>query len=147
MGQKENSRQLRKAAERLVEEHVLPNMNQRLDSIEKFCKEELMRQDKRAKGVQSFIVQEVKNVIAEELYQQKLNNLALMEVLAAENLAAELLPKIDKQKLVIDARLREEAQEQMKKQLEEQQKRVEEEKAKAVAEAPQPQVESAAKAE
>jgi hypothetical protein len=104
-------------------------MNERLDKIERFCQDELAKQDKRGKAIQSWLIQEVTGKIQNDLYNASCTLDAIIEVLAASGVVVDdFANKVDQQKIVVAQRKQAAAEAAM-------QAHLEEKNAKAAAEA------------
>lgn len=72
-----------------VEKKLLESMNARLDNIDKYCQQALEKQDKRARAIQSFLLQEVQGKIQKDLFDNNCMVEAVVEVLAESGLVVE----------------------------------------------------------
>lgn len=110
------------------------SLNARLDQIDKYCQNALEKQAKKTQGVLSFIIQEVKGKISNDLYNANLTIDATVAVLAEAGLPIEdFNTKVDAKKVALDAEKKKSADEKMKAEME---KRVEDAKAADAAQAP-----------
>ena len=127
-----------------IYKQTLETMNQRLDSIDKYCREELQRQDKRSKTVQSFVVNEVVNRVQQDLFRANCMLDAVVEVITESGLPIDDFHNKVKDRIpLIEERRKKESDEAMKVEME---RRVKEEQEKKAATEQQPQ-ESSPKAE
>lgn len=97
-----------------VTREVNAQMNARLDQIDKYCQSALEKQDKRARGIQSFLIGEVKGKISEDLFNANVTIDAVVAVLAESGIVIEgFSEKVDaKKKELAEARVKQ-ASEQM----------------------------------
>lgn len=125
-----SAKQIKKQAMAQVSEE----MNLRLDKIEAFCQDSLQKQDKRAKAIQSWIIQEVSVKIQNDLFNADCTIDAVVEVLAANGLQVEdFKAKVDAQKIKVAERKKSEAEASMRAQLEAQEAAAKENQAPAEA--------------
>lgn len=111
-----------KAMKKQAMKEVSAEMNARLDKIENFCQAQLDKQDKRARSIQSWIIQEVSVKIQNDLFNATCTVDAIVEVLAKNNVHIEDFAKqVDEQKVLVAERKKLEAEEAMKAQLQAQQ--------------------------
>lgn len=98
----------------IIKKDVIEQMDARLDEIDKYCQQSLEKQDKRARGVQSFVLGEVTGKIQNDLFNANITIDAVAEVLADAGLGIEnFAEKIDAKKTVIAERKKKEADDQM----------------------------------
>lgn len=103
----------------LVEKKLLESMNARLDQIDKYCQSSLDRQDKRAKSIQTFLIQTVQGQFQNDLFNATVTVDAVVAVLAASGLNIEdFAAKVDAQKLIIAEERKRRADEEMKAEME-----------------------------
>lgn len=101
---------------------VSVEMNTRLDQIENYCKESLEKADKRARGIQTWIIQEVTGKIQQDLFNANCTIDAVVQVLAEAGINIEnFADKVDAAKVVVAERKKQEAEDRMKAKLAEQQ--------------------------
>lgn len=74
-------KRIRKEAKSLYQTVVEEIVNPRLDTIEKFCQEQLTKMAEQQKRINGFVVGEVKFTIANELDDAKVTREALLEIL------------------------------------------------------------------
>lgn len=88
-----------------VEKNLLESMNARLDNIDKYCQQSLEKQDKRARAIQSFILQEVQVKIQNDIFNASCTVDAIVEVLAESGVVVEgFAAKVDAKKLEVAER-------------------------------------------
>lgn len=86
-------------------EGLRPLIDQRLDSIEEYVKTQLGKMETRNKGVQGWIVNEVKTKIQNDLFNMSCTIDAVVEVLAAEGVQIpDFAAKVDAKKTEVSER-------------------------------------------
>ncbi len=97
-----------------VEKKLLESMNARLDQIDKYCQSSLEKQDKRAKQIQSFVLQEVTGKIQRDLFNANVTLDAMVAVLGESGInVSDFEGKINAKKAEIAERLHKEANDAM----------------------------------
>lgn len=93
-----------------VAEVLRPDMEARIDQIEEYVKPKMEAMDKRAKAIQSWIIQEVKVKIQQDLFDAKTTVDAIVMVLAQSNLSIpDFDAKVQAAKQVIAAQITQKA--------------------------------------
>lgn len=101
------NRQIGKAAM----DELRPILDARLDRIEDYVRGQLEASEKRNKGVQSWLINEVKTRIQNDLFNANVTLDAVVEVLAEAGLnIPDFAKRIDSKKLEIAARMKQEAE-------------------------------------
>lgn len=126
MKPKELRKQIRNVLQEVGKDFLLSDLgtelnakiNERLDSIEAFCSEQLTKQDKRARDIQSFLLQEVNGKIKRDLFNANVTVDSIVAVLSEAGLnIPDFDKKVDEKKLEISKKLEAEAIEKMQAQL------------------------------
>jgi hypothetical protein len=132
------SRQV-KDIKKLAMKEVGAEMNARLDSIEKFVKENIGKMDSRSQNMERYLVREINFNIANKIYNLDVTIDSFMEVLKDEGVTIpDFAAKLDAKKLEVDARKKAEAEAKMKEQMEARQALVDAAKARQEQAAEQP---------
>lgn len=102
-----------------VKKEVTDLMNSRIDRIESYCQESLMKADKRARSIEGFLMRVVKTEIQNDLYNANLTIDSVVAVLAESGVVIEdFSAKVDAKKLSLDKARKEAASAAMQAEME-----------------------------
>jgi hypothetical protein len=122
-------KQLKKIAIKTMEDAVKTQINERCDRIEKYVQDYLKRLEDREKQIRSWLVQEVKFKLQNDLHNANCTIDAVAEILAEANLGIpDFAAKIDAKKKEISKRKLDEADAKMQAEMEERAKSAEQSK-------------------